>query len=391
MLILSLRTIKIQAINQYNTYIMKKIILYTTLILIVFLAACQEKVDYVTPTWARAIYPADAATVKIDFFKPNDLQAFSWEVRENSTYKIYFDTDMHFQNARVFDMGTADSLKIKNQDFIEILREIWPDFSSIKRFFWKVEQNTDGKIETTWRYFDAILAVENFVDERDGEKYEACQFVVQDGSLITIMGENLRAKVYADGTDLVLPYRVAESEDPIYNYKAGHYYSWATAIKGISWEEAKAATLDGTPVQGVCPDGWHMPSYNEIDKLREFLGHYDGGNKVKDPSYWHITGTITNSSKMSIVGSGFYWRETSDVMSNGFHSDYTVAGFWSATPYLKGLAVEWDTALDDDHNRAIAMTFYDDNEGINFQGYGIVPGPDTENRHYPIRCIMDNM
>jgi uncharacterized protein (TIGR02145 family) len=370
---------------------MKKMRKYALLTSIVSLAACSQKIDRVTPTWARAISPDEGATVKIDFFRPNDYQTFKWEARASSTYRICFDVDMHFLNPCTFDMGTKDSLAIKNQDLLDALRQVWPDFSSIKRFFWRVEQNTGGRVETTWRYFSAILYVENFVDDRDGERYEARQFVVGDGSLMTVMAENLRAGVYADGSPLVLPFRVAESEDPIFNHKAGHYYSWATAIKGMSWEEAKSATLGGTPVQGICPDGWHMPSYAEIDKLREHLGHYDGGNKVKDPSYWKTTATIDNSSKMSIIASGFYWRSTSEVISNDLFSSYPVAGFWSATPYLQGLPVEWDTALSDDHNRAIAMTFYDDNHGINFQGYGIVPGPDNENRHYPVRCIMNSL
>ena len=88
---------------------MKKIIQYTAIFALILLTACEQKVENVDPTWARAIYPNEGATVKIDFFKPDALQTFTWETRPNSTYKIYFDTDMHFQNPYVFDVGSKDS------------------------------------------------------------------------------------------------------------------------------------------------------------------------------------------------------------------------------------------------------------------------------------------
>jgi uncharacterized protein (TIGR02145 family) len=366
-----------------------KNIYYTGLILLASLAACEQEVKFVTPTWARAIVPEEGATVKIDFFKPDEMQLFSWEAREHSTYKIYFDIDMHFSHPRAFDMGSGDSLKITNEDLLEVLREVWPDFSSIKRFFWMVEQNTNGQISTTWRYFSAILAVESFEDARDGEKYEARQFVLKDGSLMTIMAENLRATQYADGSPLPLPYKGANTGDPVYDYKAGGYYAWSTAVN-MTWDDARAAALENRPVQGICPDGWHLPSYAEFGQLREYLGNYIAGNEVKDPSYWKRTTTITNSSKLNIIASGYYWHEGVEVLSNGLDDTLPLAAFWSSSPYLKGMELAWgDKALDDDRNKAILMSLWDDAEDMFLQGYGIVPG--VENRCYPVRCIMNKM
>lgn len=57
-------------------------------------------------------------------------------------------------------------------------------------------------MRTSWRYFSAIPLVESFTDARDGEVYGPCQFILNDGSLMTIMSENLRATVYADGEPL---------------------------------------------------------------------------------------------------------------------------------------------------------------------------------------------
>ncbi|NDV82454.1 FISUMP domain-containing protein [Bacteroides sp. 51] len=370
---------------------MKKIINCIALLTVILLVGCEDDVKYVNPTWARQVFPEEGSTVKIDFFKPDEIQPFVWEVRPNSTYKVYFDVDMHFENAVEFDMGNAtDTLKIRNEELLETLRTVWPDFGSIKRFFWKVEQNTNGKIETSWRYFSAMLSIESFIDARDGERYEARQFVMEDGSLITIMAENLRAKVYADGEALPFPARVAITGNTVFDYKAGGYYSWQTAVR-VTWDEAKAASLDGKPIQGICPDGWHVPSYSEFVKLREHIGRWDTGLKMKDPSFWRTTSEVTNSSKMNVIASGYYWREDSEALFNWFESaDMPVSGFWTSTPRLKGIEYSWgDIALDDERDRATVMTFYDDAAEANIQAYGIVPG--GENRHYPIRCIMNDL
>ncbi len=362
-------------------------ILFTLSLLVI---GCQEKIDYVDPTWARAIYPEDGATVQIDFFDPEGMQVFAWEARPEATYTISFDVNMHFEYPYTFEMGATDSLKITNEELLATLREVWPDFASIQRFFWQVEQTRKGEVATTWRYFNAILAVENFVDERDGEKYEARQFVLNDGSLMTIMAENLRATVYADGSEFPLEAKVAETGNAMFDARVGNYYSWATAV-GISWEEAKAATLAGEPVQGVCPDGWHLPSLDEYNKLREYLGTDAGGNRVKDPSYWRTTGTITNDTKMNIMASGFYWHEGVPYLSEDINEGANpLAGFWSASPCLKDMLFAWgEKALDDDPNRAVMLGLYDDVEGIYVQAYSIVPG--VENRMYPVRCVMDQI
>lgn len=366
-----------------------KPILFVILTVVLF-GACKENIEYVDPTWARATFPSEGATVKIDFFEPSQKQVFRWEARANSSYKISFDIDMNFQKPYTLDMGTQDSLSIKNSDLLVLLRQVYPEFSSIKRFFWKVEQKSGDQIKSTWRYFNAILSVETFVDCRDGEKYEARQFVLGDGSLMTIMAENLRAKKYADGSALGLPYKAAIHNDPSFISKAGGYYTWATTVN-MSWDNAKEKTLKDEPIQGVCPCGWHVPSYKEINILRNHLGNYTGASLIKDPSYWKTVGTVTNSTKMNVIGSGFFWHENMTFLTDPFSDSGNVsAGFWTSTPYLKGLELAWgETALDDNKSRAITMQLYDDVEGIYLQGYGIVPT--AENRAYPIRCIMNKI
>ena len=361
-------------------------------ILLTASAACTQKIEYVTPDWVRLIFPEENGTVAIDFFQPDETQVFRWEQRENATYKVSFDLNMHFENARTFDVGTIDSLVFTNSDLLEMLRDIDPDFSGSRRFFWKVEQNMDGNIRSSWRYFNAMPLVESFTDSRDGEVYGACQFVLDDGTLMTIMSENLRATEYSDGEQLTYPAKEAVGDgtfcdDPLWVRSTGRYYTWADATR-LTWTEAKAAYESNEPVQGICPDGWHLPSMDEILSLREYLGADLGANAMKNASWWLNSGNneITNSSGLSIPVTGFYWHEGLETLTD---PDF-VACYWTSTPRLAGMVFSYgDTAAEDDPTKAVLMSLYDDAASINIQSYSVVPG--TENRMTPVRCIMDPM
>ena len=172
--------------------------------------------------------------------------------------------------------------------------------------------------------------------------------------------------------------------DPLYVQKVGRYYSWAAATR-LTWDEAKAAYEAGQTVQGVCPEGWHLPSMDEFNALREYLGA-DGANAVKDPSYWPTTAGITNSAKMNVAVSGFYWHEGLTFLTDPTFT----ARFWTSTPRLRGMQFAYgDSASADDPTKAVLLSIYDDASTLNMQSYSIVPS--VENHMYPIRCVMDPM
>ena len=89
------------------------------------------------------------------------------------------------------------------------------------------------------------------------------------------MMENLRTTMYADGTPIALgnmnsqtiPYRYCPNEQastvPIY----GYLYNWKAVMRN---ESSSAATPSG--VQGVCPDGWHVPSDAEWKEMELAAG-----------------------------------------------------------------------------------------------------------------------
>lgn len=354
-------------------------------------SACGQKTEWVNPDWVRMIYPEDGGTVAMDFFKPDDEQVFRWEQRAGATYRVMFDLNMHFEKPQVIDAGAIDSLAITNKDLLDLLRLIDPGFTGSKRFFWQVEQTMDGEVKTSWRYFTAMPLVESFTDSRDGEVYGASQFIMNDGSLITIMSENLRATEYSDGGQLEFGTKDAAGDspfinDPIYVKKCGKYYTWQDATR-LTWDEAKSAYENKEYVQGICPDGWHLPSYDEFQALREYFGPDTGAGMIKDPAYWITKTNVTNSARMNIVLSYFFWHEGVETLTT---EGDKITCFWTSTPRLKGMDFAFgDSALEDDRNQAVLFSIYDNLESVNLVSFPVIPG--NYNRLTPIRCIMDPM
>ncbi len=106
------------------------------------------------------------------------------------------------------------------------------------------------------------------------------------------------------------------------NYSTyGVLYNWPAAMNG----EASSNT-NPSGVQGICPDGWHLPSREEFMELIEFLGESNAGSKLKaaGSTYWNKD-KGTNESGFTALGSGFRSHFTEDFI--GFKTD---TYFWTS-------------------------------------------------------------
>lgn len=108
--------------------------------------------------------------------------------------------------------------------------------------------------------------------------------------------------------------------------KYGGLYSW--------WEMMQYTTEEGT--QGICPDGWHIPTDNEWKILEgsvdsqygigsitwDIWGHrgFDGGTNLKSESDW---GYGTDLFDFSGLPGGIKWGNSTWSSGNGF--------WWSST------------------------------------------------------------
>ena len=88
------------------------------------------------------------------------------------------------------------------------------------------------------------------------------------------MAENLRTTRYADGTPIplgtersyVVAYRYYPNNNSANVTYYGYLYNWAAVMNGSASSEANPSG-----VQGICPDGWHVPSDAEWTELTNYV------------------------------------------------------------------------------------------------------------------------
>lgn len=138
------------------------------------------------------------------------------------------------------------------------------------------------------------------------------------------MKENLRTRYYADYTALAqgevlsdsVPYyylpSVEETELPLY----GVLYNWS-AVMG---SQPSSASVPSN-VQGICPDGWHVPSQAEWMALN----HYVGSQAE------YRCGSSSNSIGKALAGT-YGWRPSSSTCDTGDTTTVHNATGFSALP-----------------------------------------------------------
>ena len=88
------------------------------------------------------------------------------------------------------------------------------------------------------------------------------------------MKENLRTTHYADGTKIPLgfsssssiAYRYYPENDSSNVNKYGYLYNWRAVMY-----ESFSSDSNPSGVQGICPNGWHVPSYAEWLQLANYV------------------------------------------------------------------------------------------------------------------------
>ena len=168
------------------------------------------------------------------------------------------------------------------------------------------------------------------------------------------MVKNLKTTHYADGTEIPLVENVSEWEDLGYDEKAycyynnseknearvyGALYTWAAAMNG-----AISSDMNPSEIQGVCPDGWHLPSDDEWKELEMFLGMSQadadlegfrgediGSNLASSPDGW-VDGYLVSNPVFGT--SGFNAKPGGGRRYDGtFDHKGDNANFWTATEY----------------------------------------------------------
>lgn len=131
------------------------------------------------------------------------------------------------------------------------------------------------------------------------------------------MTENLRSTIYSDGQPILgaMNYHSSVYPDSVYNVSVfGRLYNWHSATRAGN---IMPLTLDNE-IQGVCPEGWRLPSHAEYLSLMMDFGYRLAD--LKSTYYW-LDNSGNNSSLFSWLPAGFYNADAGQYMNlygNGY-------------------------------------------------------------------------
>ena len=158
------------------------------------------------------------------------------------------------------------------------------------------------------------------VTDYDGNTYQTVKLGNQ-----CWMRENLRTTHYADGTEIAMgdnkpsyttPYRYCPNGDKNNVPTYGYIYNWAAVMGG-------GASSNSVPsnVQGICPNGWHVPSNAELNNMLDYV--------ASQPQY-QCDGNSKKTAKA--LASTIGWKESSKKDTPGHNSKDNNATGFSAMP-----------------------------------------------------------
>lgn len=178
------------------------------------------------------------------------------------------------------------------------------------------------------------------VQDVDGNSYHTVQIGKQ-----CWMKENLRTTKYADGQEVALEesklsftkgYRYCPNRDVVNVENFGYLYNWTAATRGLHSKK------NPSKVQGICPNGWHVPSEAEWTQLIDYVQSKSAyrcddyalaiGKSLADDNEWCVSDdafcvgndlTTNDLTGFSAVPAGYY---DGKFVSLGYTAD-----FWSST------------------------------------------------------------
>jgi uncharacterized protein (TIGR02145 family) len=198
-----------------------------------------------------------------------------------------------------------------------------------KHIVWNFGAEFPGSYSTTTKI--RIRAYLNncfyIIDSRDNQEYSTVQIGAQ-----CWMAKNLNiGYMIPGGTDMTLNGQIEKycyGDNPANCVTYGGLYQWDEMMQYLI-----------TPsTQGICPDGWHLPSNDEYTVLTDYLGGPSvSGGKMKETgtTHWLSPNTgATNESGFTALPGGIRGSDTN------FYGLHGYANFWISTEYITAPPVD---------------------------------------------------
>ena len=173
------------------------------------------------------------------------------------------------------------------------------------------------------------------------------------------MRENLRTTRYANGTDIPLAnytenyaYRCYPNGSASNVSTYGYLYNWQAVMGGSA-----SSNSNPSGVQGICPNGWHVPSDAEWTQLTDYVSsqsqylcngdsNYIGKALADNALSWSYDTTTCAVGNMpsNNNATNFSALPAGDITSLGYFGFLTFTNFWTATQYNNSRAYDRDIA-----------------------------------------------
>jgi uncharacterized protein (TIGR02145 family) len=230
-----------------------------------------------------------------------------------------------------------------------------------------------------------VIVCETAVEDSEGNWYCTGDF----GTVGTWMTTNLRTKssvpenINSGNANSAYYYPNKNSEILTSHPEYGLLYTWAAANIGTSATESSNAFPNAVSTrQGICPDGWHLPSDYEWNQLEQVIAESTQGVHSSDAAItWDVSATAigyrgTHGQKMKsrtvVVNSSYDPDGTSNglaangfdallvgIMDSGSALGYgTYTAFWSSSSDNSTLA--WRRNLGYDYTGVSRTSYYKD-------------------------------
>ena len=201
--------------------------------------------------------------------------------------------------------------------------EVWRVATIMERNVYEVcsefGQIIHGKVNTDYTYFcygnewkrfygNETISYGKLVDERDGQIYRTVKIGNQ-----TWMAENLNYADSVSSPNLLQNNWCLDDKDSCAKY--GRYYSWTAAV-------------------GVCPNGWHIPGFEEWAELYSAMSENHEAMQAKGFEKWE---KATDEYGFSVFPAGGH----DDGGEMCFDEKLGIARFWAATADISFWCYNW--------------------------------------------------
>jgi len=166
-------------------------------------------------------------------------------------------------------------------------------------------------------------AVAGSVTDLDGNTYQTTRIGNQEW-----MTENLRVTKYNDG-ELIDEI----TNDGIWGFLTEGAWCWY--MNNNNYEQTYGKLYNWWAIDdsnGICPEGWHVPSKSEFDKIGSFYGYAEAAGAMKNTTGWEQPNEgATNISKFSALPGGHRFNSDGTYFYKG-----ESAIFWTRTTVFNG-------------------------------------------------------